>query len=281
MLFTRSQIASYALMFALMGCGDDEPAQGAEVGDGDATEPGSTHYTASVTDSSSDMPIGGLNVFVLDNKTGMKTGQKAQTDANGKIALDDVQVDADGKFGVLVEGKPGDTGFLDTFQYNLNPNAQNDILRIVATGAIALATAAANFDENPATGPVSGAVFTGTGAADRLPADCLTIELEGFEDAPVKTGMRCTQDDLCVRYFFDQRIPDFGATHTSAANGRFYIANVPPGPHTLHVIANGQKIASTSLVVTARNQGTTGETISVANIYLGAGDTNPAKGSCE
>ncbi len=281
-MLKRSQVALFALMFGLaggVGCGgDDDKNDGETNGDGD-TE--GTRYTASVTDSSSDMPIRDLKVHVLDNATGMKTGQMAVTDAQGRITLEDVQVDASGKFAVLVEGTPGGTGYMDTFQYNLDPRAENDILRVVGTGAIAIATAAANFQADPAAGPISGAIFTGTGSSDRLPADCLKIELAGFEDAPAKTGEACTAQDVCIRYFFDQRIPDFAATHTSSANGRFFIANAPAGEHTLNVKANGQTIASTRLVVIPRNQGTTGETISVANIYLGAGNANPVAGTCK
>lgn len=284
MLLKRSQMGLCALMFALngaaAGCGDDSEGKTSENGDGDSDGSG-TRYTASVTDSSSDMAIRDLKVHVLDNATGMKTGQVATTDLQGRITLEDVKVDASGRFAVLVEGTQGEAGYMDTFQYNLDPNAQNDILRVVGTGAIAIATAAANFKADPAAGPISGAIFTGTGASDRKAADCLKIELAGFEDAPVKTGEACTAEDLCIRYFFDQRIPDFAATHTSSANGRFYVANAPAGEHTINVKANGETIASTRLVVIPRNQGTTGETISVANIYLGAGNTNPLAGTCK
>jgi hypothetical protein len=278
MSFERSQVGLCALLFALSGaaaCGDD-PQEGDDM-EGTQT----TRYTASVTDSSSDQPIIGLSVHVLDNQTGQKTGQSAVTDANGRITLDDVQTDATGKFAVLVQGAPGDSGSMDTFMYNLDPNAKDDVLRSVGTGAIAIATAAGNFKPNKDAGPISGAIFTGTGAMDRLPAACLTVELAGYEDAPVMTNKPCTEQDICIRYFFEQRVPDFGASHTSAANGRFFVANAPAGAHTLNVKAGDQIIASTRLVVVPRKEGTTGETISVANVYLGAGNTNPAAGTCE
>jgi hypothetical protein len=270
----RSRVWMFGLLVVL-ACGDDAASE--EEQGGTYT----TRYSASVTDSSSDQPVIGLMVHVLDNQTGKKTGQSAVTDAAGRITLDDVKTDADGKFAVLVQGVAGEAGSMDTFQYNLDPNAQDDILRSVGTGAIALATAAANFEANEEAGPISGAVFTGTGAANRVPAACLTLELEGHEDAPLKTNMPCTADDICIRYFFEQRVPDFGASHTSSANGRFFIANAPAGPQKVNVKANGETIASVRLVVTPRKEGTTGETISVANVYLGEGDSNPAAGSCE
>jgi hypothetical protein len=277
MLLKRSQVGLCALMFALSGaaaCGDD-PQEGDTGGEYE------TRFTASVTDSSSDQAVIGLTVHVLDNQTGVKTGQSAVTDVNGRITLDDVKTDAGGRFAVLVQGVPGETGSMDTFMYNLDPNAKDDILRSVGTGAIALATAAGNFKGSKDAGPISGAIFTGIGAMDRTPAACLTVELEGFEDAPIMTNMACTEQDLCVRYFFTQRVPDFAASFTSSANGRFYVANAPAGEHTLNIKANGQVIASTRLVVVPRKDGTTGETISVANVYLGAGNTNPAAGTCE
>lgn len=263
------------LLAALLGCGDDSASNGNHKDSGapstdsgvDAGGGGTRSFAATVKDPTSDVTIAGTTVKALDNETGEPLDIDAVSKSDGSIAFTGLPA---GKVAFLSVGKEGMT--IDTYQFNIASDAQDESLWVVAKSTAQIVPTLAGFTGEPAKASVSGAVYWVNKAGEEEPVGCATITFEGEGEA------------TDFRYFGDNNLPTTLEMRdsTNLLNGRFFIGNAPTGVQKVSVQVGGKTMGSTTLVLFARQDSSDGEdNICISNIYIDGASKNPTPADCE
>jgi len=224
--------------------------------------------------------IAGIKVSVLDNVTvaAVSPAIEATSGSDGKFTI---SVPSDKNFGIKAFAAQQHT---DTYSFNVKPGEKNADLRLVRMGSESAATlvpASAGYTNDANKAPIAGAVYWKTPSqAEYGVVGCAKIEGEG-EDLEM--------EDL--RYFkgaLPSSVADRPlANGTNPMNGKFFIGNVNPGPHTIIAKVNGTEIGRTTLPVFARKDASSqvsgvGANLFLSGIYIDApaGATNPTPAGC-
>ena len=257
----------------LAACGDDDGEQPEDMhpDSGHAGEDGggepSLGFAAVLRDPVSDDPIEGATVKALDNDSGEPLDIDATSGANGRITFEGLPA---GKVAFLAVGEPEMT--IDTYQYNIDSDAQDETLWIAAKSTATAVPLLAGFEGDPEMSSVSGAVYWINGDGDEEPVGCVTVAFEGEGEASD------------IRYFGDNNLPTTVEMRgdTNPLNGRYFIGNAPPGVQEVSVLIDGTAMGSTTLVLFARKDASDGEdNVCISNIYVEGADENPTPADCE
>lgn len=242
-------------------------------GMGAPAAPTGAPFTLTIVESVNDTPIPSsqlsLTVRALDNATGQPLpGMETVTDDDARVTFNGL---TQPEVGFMIQGVPAQA--IDTYSFNVSPLEQNRLLRVVAKSSVLTVKTVANVTLDPQMADVAGAIYWGNDE----PVGCVTVTIDdGVGD---------------IRYFASNNLPTTNValesapflevrTATNPLNGRFYIANVTPGVHTITAHLNGEVVGSASLPAFPGNMSTDGENaISLTDITL-PGDANPTPADC-
>ncbi|MCU0661784.1 MAG: hypothetical protein MUC50_05595 [Myxococcota bacterium] len=207
----------------------------------------------------SDTPVPNMKVILLDNDTAELLAMPEQTSgSDGRLCISGLP---EGKrVGLKVVGVPGQ--FVDTYQFNIRTDAQNEKIWIMSKSTFTASPKMAQVTVDPTKGIAAGGGYWLDKDRKEYPVECGTIEpLTGEAD---------------IRYFNDQGLPAPAnlATSLNRANGYWVAANMTPGKVTLQLMVDGVAVGSTTFFAYP------GEAISFGNIEVDPEYTeNPGK--CE
>jgi hypothetical protein len=263
----------------LVACGDSEGSATQDAGrpsdrrdsgmdrDAGGGGGGTVSFAAVVRDPTSDVTIEGTTVQALDNETGEPLGIEEVSGNNGAIAFEGLPA---GKVAFLSVGQVGMT--IDTYQYNIDADAQDETLWVVAKSTAQIVPTLASLTPDPESAAVSGAVYWVNADGVEEPVGCATIAFEGEGEATE------------YRYFGDNNLPttlEMQAS-TNLLNGRYFIGNAPTGVQRVSAQIDGESMGETTLVLFARKDSTDGEdNVCISNIYIEGVDENPTPADCE
>ncbi|MDD9934303.1 MAG: hypothetical protein OXT09_11910 [Myxococcales bacterium] len=268
---------------AMGGAGGPAPAaptgDGTMMADGMTSAPpaGGATFVGTIVESVNDMPVPSsqleLTVRVLDNVTGMPlAGLETVTDDNAVVSFPGLTQD---QVGFMIQGVPDQA--IDTYTFNVSPLEQDKLLRVVAKSSVLTVKTVANVTLDPQMADIAGAIYWDSPDGLEHPVGCVTVSIDDG------------QGD--IRYFASNNLPTTNValdsapylevrTATNPLNGRFYIANVVPGAHTVTAMLNGEVVGEASLPAFAGNMSSDGENaISLTDITLSA-PANPTPADC-
>jgi hypothetical protein len=235
-----------------IGCGDDDSKEetdsGTPVGDGGGGA-ATTSYTGTLVsilavDTSMKITIP-HTVEVLNNDTGAPLSPPVTATTSASSGEVTFPIPAEGRYALWVKGVgEGATSTYDTVIINLNSKYKDPLVRISNSGTLTLAEMRGAYTGKTDRTAVTGAVYWTKGGIRMGTIGCAKIYVDG------NTGPDLTQDQ---RYNSSNGLPApldcataadptmcVAQTETLAA-GRFYIANMTKGNHTIKVsLNNGQ-----------------------------------------
>jgi len=274
-----------------IGCGDDDDNKGnldggtlldASMnggGDGGTTPTGTVDYEGTLVGilaMNTSAPIAASHqVEVLNNDTGAPLNPPITTvsaPVTGKISL---KLPA-GKNMLLIKGVGTDT--YDTVIVNADTKTNDPLIRISNSGTLALAEGSGGFVSKPDRTPVTGSVYHAPGGVRMGTVGCAKIFLDGKTVNDTESDQRynaasglpgkfeCTAADVMCT-----------PVQQTGSGGRFYIANMTPGRHTIKAsIDNGATaIAEASFFIPFTRSQATSTTKSVL-VQIGLDVDRPA-----
>jgi len=251
----------------VLSCDEEENGgnqnTGSCFGDGNAED---TSFVGYVQDLSSKQGISGLTVIALDNVSGEPIeGQEATSGTNGKVTFEGLPA---GRVGFKVLGVEDNSvsgwSKLDTYQFNIRSNADDEVLWSVAytTYKLVLTSTGITLDDSKAIA-AGGAYWLDSGnECAEYPIGCGIAETESGEGD--------------IRYSKDSPLPTAleNQSNLSPTTGRWVAANVTPGPVTVKVKVGGEVVGQTTFRTYA------GMAISIGNVEADEKyTTNP--GTCK
>jgi hypothetical protein len=270
---------------AAIGCGaasEDDPTPsmpgGGGAGMGGPPATGTSNFTGMIVESTNDRPIDNgslaLTVRALDNATGMPlAGKETMNDGNAGVAFADLP---NPEVGFMIKGVPAMA--IDTYTFNVESNAQGELLRVVAKSSVLTVKTVANVTLDPALGDLAGAIYWKNGSGVEEPVGCATVAIDDGQGE--------------IRYFARNNLPTTNValpsapnlevrTATNPLNGKFFITGTSLKRHTVTAMVNGQVIGSASLPVFAGTASTDGENaISLTDILVEGMSANPTPADC-
>lgn len=240
-------IVSLGLVF--FSCGDDDSSEGGFKG-------------TVIGFGSEDVPVPGVKVIALDNDTGEPiTGFETVAEADGTVTFNGLPGERIG-FKVFAKEEGGKNVYIDTYQFNIRTDAQDETVWSVPMTVFLAGPAAAKLTVDPTKAIAGGGAYWLDADGNEFPIECATLEVEG--------GLGD------VRYFNDSGFPSPIDKNPSVnkANGYWIAANLPPGKVTFHAKVGDEIVGSTTFHAYA------GEAITIGNIEADEKYTsNPGK--CE
>jgi hypothetical protein len=224
-------------------------------------------FTGLLMDFGTRVPLQGMTVTPLDSFTGEPlAGFDAAISTSDSFSNVTFTGLPPHKVGLLVDGKSGAPGFVDTYQFNIASDATDQVLWSVDEQTFQLAPAAAGLMVEPDKGQLFGGLFWVDSRGYEQPVACGSVRLlvGGAESGD-------------VRYFSDAGMPTTyeNQSNINPANGFFLVANIDPGlaarlvGHDPH----GNRIAEVTFPVF-------GSTAAVGNLLVEPGHAeNP--GGCD
>ncbi len=255
-------LALLSLVFVFQGCDDDDDnttidgdtadgdtADGDGTIDGDSDENlgggGSNNFRGYVVDFESDVKTAGLVVYVLNNTNGLAFTDidPETTDSEGYVEFTGLK---DDYVGFLVAKKDGET--VDTYQFNITAQADDEKLWSVAESTYNFAPALAGIQVDTNKGIIAGGLYWVNDQDEEEFVGCGTAAMgDGSGD---------------VRYFNDSTLPINleGRTSVNPLNGFFLIGNVATGTKEVQGFFDDKKIGCTQLHIFP-------DSIAISNIY--------------
>jgi hypothetical protein len=220
------------------GCGDDN----------ETNEPPTGNYAAVVWSFGFNTPVEGALVTLMNNTTGEATTTTATTDADGKFEM---TVPTGGSIGFKVTKAE----HWDTYQFNLDPKAEDETIWIVNNMVVDLNTQSSGLTLEPGNGVVAGACYF-VEQGEELPVGCASVDTEPTGD---------------IRYFFFDTgsmtfyaVPLAVRSTTDPHIGYFLAANIPaaatPTPVTMTAEVESAAAGTVNLFVYEN-------AICISNIY--------------
>ncbi|RJO64800.1 MAG: hypothetical protein C4523_17350 [Myxococcales bacterium] len=253
-----------SLLFIITAC-DDSSDNGATDGDGETKT-----FMAWVADFKSDAPTAGVEVWVVSEETGeiLEDLGSQVSDAEGWVEFTNIPSDAN-TIGFLCKGAEGQS--VDTYQFNIKADAQDEKLWSVDKVTYETAPLAAGLRLDKSKGVVAGAFYWCTNQTQREEGFCAQENEEIVGCGAVATDP-VTED---IRYFNDSRLPVAldKRPNVNPLNGYFIGANMAEGKVTLTGLADGEAVGTTPIW-------SKGNSICIANIYATT-DSNPSPEGCE
>ncbi len=253
-------LSSLTLIFA--GCGGDDD-DNEIAGDQDQSgEQELCNFKGLVRDFAQPEFLEGMTVYILDNTTGQKL-----TDYEAKVTASDGSYEFNGipcgKYGYLVEGNKNiENKTVDTYQFEIQADAQDEIIWSVDELTYTAAPAMAGVTLEAGLGIAAGAVYWVDEEATEWPVGCATITT-----SPASTD---------IRYFSDDQLPTTLEVQAGVnTNNGFYLApNLPASATGEEVIItahyDGEDIGTVRFV-------TFPDSICIGNIYVNESYTaNPS-----
>ncbi|MGD8863226.1 MAG: hypothetical protein PVI30_24645 [Myxococcales bacterium] len=238
---------------------------------------GGATFTTTIVESVNETPIPAsqlaLTVRALDNETGAPLpGLETVNDESAMVSFSGLTQPS---VGFMIQGVVNQA--IDTYTFNVDPLDMNRLLRVVAKSSVLTVKTVANVTLDPQMADVAGAIYWDNAQGIEEPVGCVTVSIDDG------------QGD--IRYFASNNLPTTNVplesapnlevrTATNPLNGRFYIANVVPGRHTITATLNGQVVGTASLPAFQSSQSTDGENaISLTDITIDA-PANPTPADC-
>ncbi len=254
-------LCSLTLIFA--GCGgddDDDDNNNNNNGDDDVEVTENTgdevqlcDFMGLVRDFAQPQFLEGMTVYILDNDTGQKLA-----DYEGKVTAADGSYEFNqipcGKYGFLVEGnKDIENKTVDTYQFEIQADAQDEIIWSVDELTYGAAPAMAGVTLEAGKGIAAGAVYWVDEEETELPVGCATVTTD-----PASTD---------IRYFSDDQLPTTLDVQAgiNTLNGFYLAPNLPASTTGEEVIITahygGEDIGTVRFV-------TFPDAICIGNIYV-------------
>jgi hypothetical protein len=235
----------------------DVPATDAPVAD----VPVMGTFKALLIEFGSNPPAGveGAELEVINDDTGIATGQKVTSGANGAVEL---QLPV----GMKVGFKATAVDYHDTYQFGIDSDAQSEILFIVTETLYTLAPALAGLEVDATKAIVGGAIYWVNATPAEEMVGCATIE-------STPAGDYRYFDPLTGRPTFLDK-----ADQTSKTLSYFLAANIPAGPATAPASAKVDAMIAGAVAGTTNIWAIEGA-ICIQNVYV-TGAANPTPGGC-
>ena len=135
-----------AFGLAVSGCGGDDGGNGGHQFSGKVIDFASGKAEA--------VPKPGMKVRALDDATGADLNMEEVADSMGMVHFSGLPA---GRVGFLSVGVDGET--VDTYQFNIDSSAQDEILWSVDLGTYQMAPALAGYVQDPIKGAAAGATY--------------------------------------------------------------------------------------------------------------------------
>lgn len=246
-------VVALTIGLALTGCN----------GNGDGTHQFSGKLINFASGKVAAVPVVDQTVVALDNESGAELNIETVSDAEGMVYFDGLP---EGRVGFLSVGISGTN--VDTYQFNIDSNAQDEILWSVDLGTYQMAPALAGYEQDDAKGAAAGATYWLDGTTE-VPIGCSTIQGD--------------YDSGDIRYFGDNNMPTKtlaqdavdGRDNVNPINGYWLVGNIEPieEPFTITASMDTQELGSVRYFAYEFS-------VSIGNIYY-EGASNPQPSDCE
>jgi len=249
-------VALVAMGLMLIACGDDDGGNGG------------AQFRGRVIDFASGkadpVPKPGMTVVALNDETGESLNIEAVADSMGYVTFEGLP---EGRVGFLSVGVTGET--VDTYQFNIDSAAQDEILWSVDLGTYQMAPALAGYAQDGNKGAAAGATYWLDAQGNEVPVGCSTIQGD--------------YDSGDIRYFGDNNLPtklladdpDDGRDNINPLNGYWLVGNIVPvnEPVIIEGFMDTQSLGTVRYFAYPNS-------VSIGNIYY-EGASNPQPSDCQ
>ena len=201
------------------------------------------------------LPIDGAKIQVLDNTTGEDLPIGAISDS-GAVTISGIPASVT-QIGLRNSLTPGNK---NTYQFNMDAEAQNEVLWLVSEATYTLAPSLAGITLDTTKGVIAGGLYFVNDQDEEETVGCGTVTTTPAGD---------------IRYFDDTDMPTTIANRdsTNPLNGFFLAANINTGTTTVSATVEGNNVGSTTII-------TYPDSICISNIYVTTA-TNPEPANCQ
>jgi hypothetical protein len=205
-------IIAATMLLLFTGCGDDDDDGPSGLTTG--------NYVATILSFGLETPVGDVMLTLLDNATGEETTTTATSDQNGQVTIE-VPVDEDIGF------KASAAGYWDTYQFNLDPEAEDEILWIVSDFIVTANQQTSGLQIEAGKSVVAGATYY-IDEEEEIPVGCAKVATD-------PAGEILYFEEVAPDTFF--AVPNAVRAMTNPKVGYFLAANIPvdtePQPATM------------------------------------------------
>jgi hypothetical protein len=235
---------------AFMGCGNGDNGNGGH------------QFVGKVIDFASgkaaEVPVPDMTVKALDDSTGEELGNEVVSDESGMVYFDNLP---QGRVGFKAVGKAGAS--IDTYQFNIDSSAQDELLWSVDNNTYLAAPAMAGYVQLDTLGAAAGATYWLDAEGKEIPVGCSSVQ-GSFDSGD-------------IRYFGDNGMPTDPASRADVnpLNGYWLVGNIVPvnSAVTLEGYVDDLLLGSVRYF-------TYPKAVSIGNIYY-EGAENPQPAGCE
>ncbi|NOZ02035.1 MAG: hypothetical protein GXP54_09130 [Deltaproteobacteria bacterium] len=261
---TVTVLVALAAMFAT-ACGSDS-GSGTDNGVTTDTTVQLGTFKAVVKDNLTKAVIEGAEVTAVDNDTGELLEYKTVSDAQGNISM---QVPKDILLGFRVTADL----FKDTYQFNIDSNAQDEELWALSINGFQMAAGLAGFEPDKTKAVAAGAIYWVN---------------EAGEEEYVSCGHVIANPEGEYRYFSETTglpapLTEVPNTMAGKGEGRFVVGNVPAGKVTLTTYF-GDDPTSTDNFIGKAHFFAYPDSIAITNVYADKDKypaENPSPATCQ
>jgi len=240
---------------------DKDVPVGEDVAEEDVPPAEKVNVTAVVTGFGTEQPTGAVTVEVMVNDTGKGTGLTFTSDADGIVVVEGLDKGKEYGFKCTKENHK------ETYQWNIK--AQGDVQEeffIVPNTIYQMALGLAGLTPEAGMGVVAGAIYWRDSDGNEEAIGGATVEVEEGDVrymAPGNGLPTTLMDQACA------------APGTTKGNGRYVVANLPPGRLTFTARDVDCNVVGSAVMWNFA------DTIAVSNIYANPEvETNPASDTC-
>ncbi|MBL6975851.1 MAG: hypothetical protein ISR64_08985 [Deltaproteobacteria bacterium] len=274
-------LVAMTAVFAL-ACGSDSNGGGTDVvaDPGKPNDPGPTidqgktdtpmqmvTFKAVVKDNLTKAVIEGAEVTAIDNDTGDMLTYQTLSDGQGNIAM---EVPADHE---LLGFRVTADLFKDTYQFNIDSDAQDEEIWAVSVNGFEMAAGLAGFVPDKTKSVVAGAIYWVNEAGEEEYVSCGHVVADPAGE---------------YRYFDEftglpAPLADVPHTMAGKGEGRFVVGNVPPGLVTLTTYFGDDPASTDDFIGTAKFFAYP-DSIAITNVYADKDKypaENPSPATCE